>query len=96
MLTKISDFYVDIDISGTPDNYITIINSNLDYVVDKAVRNIVKNEANKVNTTITRIIDAKTGALIRDIESEIKQLTLEMDVVDEILDEAKKILRELP
>jgi len=96
VLTKISDFYVDIDISGTPDNYVTTINSNIDNIVDKAVRNIVKNEALKVKNAITIIINEKTDEIVKDIESEIKQLTLEMDVVDDILDEAKKILKELP
>ena len=96
VLTKISDFYVDIDISGTHGNYNTTINSNLDNIVDNAVRNIVKNEAMKVNNTITQKIDEKTKRLTRDIESEIKQLISEMSMVDDILAEAKNILRELP
>ena len=96
VLTKISNFYVDIDISGTPGDYITTINSNLDNVVDSAVRNIVRNEADKVSNAITRIINDKTDEMVKDIEFEIKQLVLEMDVVDNILYEAKKILKELP
>ena len=96
VLTNISDFYVDIDILGTPGNYKTTIISNLDNIVDQAVRNIVKNEANKVNNTITRIINDKSEELIKDIESEIKQLSLEISKVDNILYEAKKILNELP
>ncbi len=96
VLIKISNFYVDIDISGTPGDYITTINSNLDNIVDKAVRNIVKNEANKVNDIITQVISAKTEELIKGIESEIKQLSLEISLVDDILDEAKNILKELP
>lgn len=96
VLIKISNFYVDIDISGTPGDYITRINSNLDNIVDKAVRNIVKNEANKVNEIITQVISAKTEELIKGIESEIKQLSLEISLVDDILDAAKTILKELP
>ena len=96
VLTNISNFYVDIDISGTPGIYNTTINSNLDNIIDNAVRNIVRNEAMKVNNTITQIIDKKTKGLIKDIESEIKQLTSEMSIVDDILVEAKNILRELP
>lgn len=96
VLAKISDFYVDIDISGTPGNFITTINSDLDNIVNKAVRNIVKDEANKVRTTITRIINDKKEVLIKDIETKIKQLTSEISNVDDILAEAKKILKELP
>ncbi|MCJ7802464.1 MAG: hypothetical protein MUP82_08930, partial [Candidatus Marinimicrobia bacterium] len=96
VLTKISNFYVDIDISGTPGNYNTTIQSNLDNIVDNAVRNIVKNEAMKVNNTITQIINDKKEGLIRDIESEIKQLTSELTKVDDILYEANKLLKELP
>ena len=96
VLIKISNFYVDIDISGTPGDYNTSIKSNLDNIVDKAVRNIVKNEANKVNDIITQVISAKTEELIKGIESEIKQLSLEILQVDDILNEAKKILKELP
>jgi len=96
VLAKISDFYVDIDISGTPGNFITTINSDLDNIVNKAVRNIVKDEANKVKTTITRIINDKKEVLIKDIETKIKQLTSEISNVDDILAEAKKILKELP
>lgn len=95
VLTNISDFYVDIDISGTPGNYKTTINSNLDNIVDKAVRNIVKNEANKVNSIITRIINEKKEVLIKNIENKIEELTLEMLKVDDILVEAKKILKVL-
>ncbi|MFC1784653.1 TIGR03545 family protein [Candidatus Neomarinimicrobiota bacterium] len=96
VITKISDFYVDIDISGTPGNYNTIFNSNLDNIVDNAVRNIVKNEAMKVNNTITQIINDKKEGLVKNIEFEIKQLASEMSRVDGILAEAKKILKELP
>lgn len=96
VLTKISDFYVEIDISGTPGNYITTINSDLDNIVDKAVRNIVRNEANKVKIAITRIINDKKEVLIKDIEAKIEQLIMEIPKVDEILAEAKKILKELP
>lgn len=96
VLTKISDFYVEIDISGTPGNYTTIINSDLDNIVDKAVRNIVRNEANKVKIAITRIINDKKEVLIKDIEAKIEQLIMEIPKVDEILAEAKKILKELP
>ncbi len=96
VLTKISDFYIDIDISGTPGSYITTISSDLDNIVDKAVRNIVRHEANKVNNTITRIINDKKEVLIKDIETKIEQLTLEILKVDDVLDEAKKILKVLP
>jgi uncharacterized protein (TIGR03545 family) len=96
VLTKISGFYVDIDIAGTAGNYITTINSDLDNIVDKAVRKIVQDEANKVRNMITRIINDKKEVLIKEIETKIEQLTLEMLKVDDILDEAKKILKELP
>lgn len=96
VLAKISDFYVDINISGTPGNFITTINSDLDNIVNKAVRNIVKDEASKVRTTITRIINDKKDVLIKDIETKIKQLTSEISNVDDILAEAKKILKVLP
>ncbi len=95
VITKISDFYVDIDISGTHGNYNTTIKSNLDNIVDNAVRNIVKNEAMKVNNTITQIINDKKEGLVNDIEFEIEQLTSEMSKVDGILAEARKILKEL-
>lgn len=96
VLTKVSDFYLEINISGTPVNYTTIINSDLDNIVDKAVRNIVRNEANKVKIAITRIINDKKEVLIKDIEAKIEQLIMEIPKVDEILIEAKKILKELP
>jgi len=96
VLTKISDFYVDIDITGTPGNYNTTINSNLDNIADNAMRNIVKNEAMKVNNTITQIINDKKEGLVKNIEFEIKQLTSEMSKVDDILYEANKLLKELP
>ena len=95
VITKISDFCVDVDISGTHGNYNTTIKSNLDNIVDNAVRNIVKNEAMKVNNTITQIINDKKEGLVNDIEFEIEQLTLEMSKVDGIFAEAKKILKEL-
>ena len=85
VITKISDFYIDIDISGTPGNYNTTIQSNLDNIVDNAVRNIVKNEAMKVNNTITHVINNKKEGLVKDIEFEIKQLTSELTKVDDIL-----------
>ena len=96
VLSRISDFYVDIVISGTSGDYRTSINSNLDSIVDKAVRNIVKNEANKVSNTINRVISDKTDKLIDDIEFEIKQLALGIDTVNKILDEANNILKVLP
>ena len=96
VLSRISDFYVDIVISGTSGDYRTSINSNLDSIVDKAVRNIVMNEANKVYNTINRVISDKTDKLIDDIEYEIKQLALELDTVDNILNEANNILKVLP
>lgn len=96
VLAKVSDFYLEINISGTPGNYTTIINSDLDNIVDKAVRNIVRNEANKVKIAITRIINDKKEVLIKDIEAKIEQLIMEIPKVDEILAEAKKILKELP
>ena len=96
ILTNVSDFFVDIDISGTAGNYITTINSDLDNIVDKAVRNIVQNEASKVNNTITRYINNKKEILIKDIETEIETLTLDLLKVDDILNDAKKILNKLP
>jgi uncharacterized protein (TIGR03545 family) len=96
VLSGISDFYVDIIISGTSGDYTTSISSNIDSIVDKAVRNIVRNEAKKVNDTITRVISDKTDKLINDIEFEIKQLALEIDTVDKILDEANNVLKILP
>jgi len=96
VLTQVSDFYVDINISGTADNYRTTINSNLDNIVDNAVRNIVKTEANKVNNTLNKTINDKKEELIKNIESDMKQLMLELAKVDDILIEAKKILKELP
>ncbi len=96
VLTKISEFNVEIEISGTPGNYSTIINSNLDIVVDNAVRNIVKEEAEKASNTIARIVKDKTKELNRDIESKIKQLSLEISKVNDILYEARNILKELP
>jgi len=96
VLSGISDFYVDIDISGTSGEYITSLNSNIDSIVDKAVGNIVRNEANKVNDTVTRVISDKTDKLIDDIEFEIKQLALEIDTVNKILDEANNMLKVLP
>ncbi len=96
VLTKISDFYVNINISGTPSNYIITIKSDIDNIVDKAVRKIVQDEANKVRNIITQIINNKKEVLIKDIETKIEQLTLEILKVDDILDEAKKILKVLP
>ena len=96
VITRISNFYIDIDISGTTGEYFTSIESNFDNIVDDAVRNIVKNEANKVNHTIKRSIDDKTEKLIKDIEFEITQLALKIDTIDKILDEANKLLKVLP
>ncbi|MBU0529752.1 TIGR03545 family protein, partial [bacterium] len=84
VLSKVSNFYVDIDISGAPGDYVTTINSNLDDIVDKAVRKIVQDEAMKVRTTITQVINDKKGELIKNIEYEIERLALEMSKVDEI------------
>lgn len=96
VLTKISDFYIDINISGIPSNYIITIKSDIDNIVDKAVRKIVQDEANKVRNMITRIINDKKEVLIKDIETKIEQLTLKILKVDDVLDEAKKILKVLP
>ena len=96
VLAKISNFYVDIDISGTVGDYNTVINSNLDNIVDSAVRNIVKSEANKVTTIIDDTINDKKHELIKVIESELEKLALDMSQIDDILNEAKKILKKLP
>ena len=96
VLTKVSDFYINIGISGTPGYYNTTINSNIDNIVDNAVQNMVGNEAIKISNTITRIINEKTEGLINDIEFEIKQLALEIDIVGKILDEANNIFKVLP
>jgi len=96
VLTKVSNFYIDIDISGEPNSYTTKINSDLDNIVDGAVRNIVKSEANKVKTIIDDSITDKKQELIKVIESEIEKLALEISQIDDILNEAKKILKELP
>ena len=96
VLAKVSNFYIDIDISGELDSYITKINSNLDNIVDSVVRNIVKSEANKAKIIIDDIINDKKQELIKIVESEIERLTLGMSQIDSILNEAKKILKELP
>ncbi len=96
VLKKVSNFYVELNISGTPGDYSTNIQSDLDYIVEKAVRKIIDDEANKVKNTITRVINDKKAILITNIESEIEKLTLELAKVDEIHNQAKKLLAELP
>ena len=96
VLKKVSDFYVELNISGVPGDYSTTINSNLDNIVEKAVRKIIDDEANKVKNTITRIISDKKEILIANIETEIEKLTLELVQVEELHSKAKNILTELP
>ena len=96
VLAKISNFYVDINITGSTDDYSASINSNLDNIVDSAVRNIVKSEANKVKTIVDDTITDKKQEFIKVIESELERLALEMSQIDDISNEAKKILKELP
>lgn len=95
-LKRVSDFYVEINISGAPGDYNITINSDLDNIIEKAVRKIIDNEANKVKNTISRIINDKKAILITNIESEIEKLTLELVKVEELHANAKKILYELP
>ena len=95
VLSTISNFYVDVKISGTPGNNKTAITSNLDKIVDKAVKNIVTNEAIKVNNTIMQIVNDKKDKLTNTLELKIEQLTLELSQVDNIINEAKNLLKEL-
>lgn len=96
VMQNVSHFNVGINITGTLSDYSTIISSDLDNIIDKAVTEIALKEADKVKNIISKSINEKKESLIQKYESEFEKLTIEMTQVDKILDEAKKILREIP
>jgi len=96
VLQNVSNFNVDVNLSGTSGHYATKISSDLDNIIDNAVTEIAIQEANKVKNTISNIIDKKKTALIQKYNSELETLSKEKTRVVDLLNEAKKILRELP
>lgn len=96
VLQDVSNFAVNVKIDGSPGDYQTIISSDIDNIIDRAVTNIALRESEKVKETIQSHFDKQKNELLKTYDIMLAVLQDQFTQTQKLENEIKTIMKKLP